>query len=281
MSNGGTSCSCICEDDSWADHNILGSDSCVPIKARMISGSVGIILSVAVLFQALYQLHLQLKFHAQQFSVSTAPAECCRKNMHVTAVANAVVSVFYFLLVLLVKARWHEISVLVVTLNQITVRMWIHTNDTRLMQGSSAILRISSVLEEKNIQRSSYLVLSTGPVVATVLALLGRTEAAAKLVAVTFIALIVFADTTFWISGRALLRAIDASLQNSRKGAMESVFGEGQEGVCACDHGWYGGGRRRRGARKRKIGRGRRGKREIVQEVVIREGSEKRIVVGW
>ncbi|CAM9266768.1 unnamed protein product [Ectocarpus sp. 6 AP-2014] len=234
MSDDGTTCSCICEDDSWADHNILGSDSCVPIKAHVIFGSVGIVLSVAVLFQALYQLHLQLKFHAQQFSVSTMPAECCRKSMHVTAVANAVVSLFYFLLVLLVKARWHEISVLVVILNQITVgvcgfmtvRMWIYTNDARLMQGSSTMLRISSVLEEKNGQWLSYLVLSTGPVVATVLALLGRTEAAAKLVAVTFIMLIVFTDATFWIFGRALLRAIDASLENSRMRAMESVFEE-------------------------------------------------------
>lgn len=104
--------------------------------------------------------------------------------MHVTAVANAVISLFYFLSVLLVKARWYEISVLVVILNQITVsvcgfltvRMWIYTNDARLMQGSSTILRISAALEEKNGQRLSYLVLSTGPVVATVLALLGRTE---------------------------------------------------------------------------------------------------------
>ena len=38
------------------------------------------------------------------------------------------------------------------------------------------MLRISAVLEEKTGQRLSYLVLSTGPVVATVLALLGRTE---------------------------------------------------------------------------------------------------------
>ncbi|CAB1117434.1 unnamed protein product [Ectocarpus sp. CCAP 1310/34] len=154
--------------------------------------------------------------------------------MHVTAVANAAISLFYFLLVLLVEARWHEISVLVMILNQITVsvcgfstvRMWIYTNDTRLMQGSITILRISAALEKKNGQRLSYLVLSTGPVVATVLALLGRTEAAAKLVAVTFIMLIVVADTSFWIFGRALLRAIDASLQNSRKRAMESVFGK-------------------------------------------------------
>ncbi|CAN0245930.1 unnamed protein product [Ectocarpus fasciculatus] len=230
----GTSCSCICEDDSWADHNILGSDSCVPIKAHMIFGSVGIVLSVAVLSQALYQLHLQLKFHAQQFSVSTTPAECCRKNMHVTAVANAVINIFYFLLVLLAKAHWHQTSVLVVILNQITVsvcgfltiRMWIYTNDARLMRGSSTMLRISAVLEEKTGQRLSYLVLSTGPVVATVLALLGRTEAAAKLVAATFILLIVFADATFWIFGRALLRAISASLENSRKRALESLLGE-------------------------------------------------------
>lgn len=126
----------------------------------------------------------QLKFHAQQLSVSTTPAECCRKSMHVTAVANAVISLLYFLLVLLVKAHWHQTSVLIVIVNQITVsvcgfltvRMWIYTNDARLMRGSSTILRISAMLEEKNGQRLSYLVLSTGPVVATVLALRGRTE---------------------------------------------------------------------------------------------------------
>ncbi|CAN0188442.1 unnamed protein product, partial [Ectocarpus sp. 12 AP-2014] len=285
MSNDGTSCSCICEDESWADHNILGSASCVPIKAYVIFGSVGIILSVAVLFQALYQLHLQLKFHAQQFSVSTAPAECCRKNMHVTAVANAVVSLFYFLLVLLVKSRWHDISVLVLILNQITVsvcgfltvRMWIYTNDARLMQGSSTILRISSVLEEKNGQRLSNLVLSTGPVVATVLALLGRTEAAAKLVAVTFIMLIVFADTTFCIFGRALLRAIDASLQNSRKRAMESAFGEDRrESVLATVGGTEAdeeGGRRGSGKSAGEGGENRRSSRKWSSGTLRRRGS--------
>ncbi|CAN0450077.1 unnamed protein product [Ectocarpus sp. 12 AP-2014] len=285
MSDDGTSCSCICEDDSWADHNILGSDSCVPIKAHVIFGSVGIILSVAVLCQALYQLHLQLKFHAQQFSVSTTPVECCRKNMHVTAVANAVVSLVYFLLVLLVKARWHEISILVVILNQITVsvcgfltiRMWIYTNDARLMQGSPTILRISSVLEEKNGQRLSYLVLSTGPVVATVLALLGRTEAAAKLVAVTFIVLIVFADTTFWIFGRALLRAINASLQNSRKRALESVFGEDKrESVLATPCGTEAdeeGGRRGSGKSAREGGERGRSSRKWSSGRLRRRGS--------
>lgn len=53
-------CFCVCEDDSWSDLNLLGRASCVPVKAHMIYGWVGLVLSVAALCHAAYQLHRQV-----------------------------------------------------------------------------------------------------------------------------------------------------------------------------------------------------------------------------
>lgn len=51
----------MCEDDSWSDLNLLALPSCVPVKAHMIFGWVGVALSVATLCHAAYQLNRQVQ----------------------------------------------------------------------------------------------------------------------------------------------------------------------------------------------------------------------------
>ena len=53
-------CFCVCEDDRWSDLNLLARPSCVPVKAHVIYGWVGLVLSVAALCHAAYQLHRQV-----------------------------------------------------------------------------------------------------------------------------------------------------------------------------------------------------------------------------
>lgn len=52
--------SCVCEDDGWSDFNILGRPSCVPTKAHVIFGAVGVISSVAGICHTVYQLNRQV-----------------------------------------------------------------------------------------------------------------------------------------------------------------------------------------------------------------------------
>ena len=54
------SCSCDCDDDRWSDHNALGHPSCVPVKAHLVFGWIGLVLSVAALFHAVYHLRRQV-----------------------------------------------------------------------------------------------------------------------------------------------------------------------------------------------------------------------------
>jgi len=54
-------CWCACEDDSWSDLNLLALPSCVPVKAHMIFGWVGVALSVTTLCHAAYQLNRQVR----------------------------------------------------------------------------------------------------------------------------------------------------------------------------------------------------------------------------
>lgn len=53
-------CSCTCDSDTWVDHNILGESSCVPTKAHVVFGWVGLTLAMLGLTHAIYQLQRQV-----------------------------------------------------------------------------------------------------------------------------------------------------------------------------------------------------------------------------
>ena len=51
---------CECEDELWSDTNILGRPSCIPTKAHVIFGTVGIASSMVGICHAAYQLNRQV-----------------------------------------------------------------------------------------------------------------------------------------------------------------------------------------------------------------------------
>lgn len=51
---------CDCGDEGWSDFNILGRPSCVPTKAHVIFGAVGLATSVAGMLHATHQLYRQV-----------------------------------------------------------------------------------------------------------------------------------------------------------------------------------------------------------------------------
>ncbi|CAN0501230.1 unnamed protein product, partial [Laminaria digitata] len=57
---GGGQCFCVCDDERWSDHNLLGRASCVPVIAHLTFGWIGLAVSAAALCQAAYQLHRQV-----------------------------------------------------------------------------------------------------------------------------------------------------------------------------------------------------------------------------
>lgn len=54
------SCSCICENEGWDDHNVLGMASCVPTKAHESFGAVGLMVTTASLCHCVYHLCRQV-----------------------------------------------------------------------------------------------------------------------------------------------------------------------------------------------------------------------------
>lgn len=54
-------CSCACGDEeSWSEYNILGRASCVPKKAHLIYGALGLLATVASLCHAMHQFNRQV-----------------------------------------------------------------------------------------------------------------------------------------------------------------------------------------------------------------------------
>lgn len=53
-------CSCVCDDGSWSDLNILDSASCVPRKAHLVFGWFGLVLSTTCFCHAAYHRHRQV-----------------------------------------------------------------------------------------------------------------------------------------------------------------------------------------------------------------------------
>ena len=67
-------CSCVCNDERWSDHNLLGRASCVPVIAHAIFGWVGLVLSTAALCHVTYHLSRQVsRGHALYCCVGDAP----------------------------------------------------------------------------------------------------------------------------------------------------------------------------------------------------------------
>lgn len=68
-------------------------------------------------------------------AASIAPAERCRKHMHITAIINAILCLLYFSMILLLDDDQLHVSAIVLLFLQITVmvcgfltvRMWIYT----------------------------------------------------------------------------------------------------------------------------------------------------------
>lgn len=58
--NGGGQCYCVCNDERWYDHNLLGRASCVPVVAHAIFGWVGLALPAAAPCHATYELSRQI-----------------------------------------------------------------------------------------------------------------------------------------------------------------------------------------------------------------------------
>lgn len=54
-------CACVCDDERWSDHNLLGRASCVPVMAHVIFGWAGLALSLAGLCHASYHLNRQVR----------------------------------------------------------------------------------------------------------------------------------------------------------------------------------------------------------------------------
>lgn len=53
---------CDCEDGVWSDFNILGRPSCVPTKAHLVFGAIGLATSMAGMLHAAYQLNRQVMY---------------------------------------------------------------------------------------------------------------------------------------------------------------------------------------------------------------------------
>ncbi|CAM9155797.1 unnamed protein product [Ectocarpus sp. 13 AM-2016] len=226
-------CSCVCEDGTWSNWNILGRASCVPVVVHTIFGGAGLTVSVAVLFHAIYHLHRQQTyFHAQCTSASTSAIERCRWQLHTTTVTVATVNICYFSLVLADVLRW---SVVVIVVNGIpqfigsvilSSRMWMYTlsnrheintlaraNDPRLTRESPEIIALSAWLERPRGYITACCTMSFAPGVATVLALAKYTESAVRFIALGGVIVGTIILAVFWVCGRSLMRAIDTSLQ--------------------------------------------------------------------
>lgn len=53
-------CFCVCEDDEWSAYNIIGAPSCVPSRAHLIFGVVGLLATIFTLCHSAHQLNRQV-----------------------------------------------------------------------------------------------------------------------------------------------------------------------------------------------------------------------------
>ncbi|CAM9667119.1 unnamed protein product [Ectocarpus fasciculatus] len=228
-------CSCVCDNDTWSERNILGQPSCVPVVVHLVFGGVGLALSVAVLCHAAYHLHRQqIQYHAQRTSASTSPIERCRRQLHVTTIAQATLNICYFSLVLGDALRWSVVVLMAAGIPNtiggviLTSRMWMYSNDPRLMSECPEVVALSTWLERPRGYIMACCTLCIGPIVATGVALANYSESAVRMVALGGVLVGVLIPAVFWVCGRSLIRAINNSLQ--LQAASESVWkAEGHE----------------------------------------------------
>eukprot|EP00752_Nemacystus_decipiens_P004321 g3946.t1 len=212
-----------------SDLNLLGRPSCVPVKAHMIYGWVGLVLSVAALCHATYQLHRQIRFNAQLLAPWTTYAERCRRSLHIVSVIVAVLSLFYFIMVLDDELKW---SVYVLTITQFPVniscafyvtRMWIYAIDPRLLRRSPEVLAMFSRMEKPAWRRAVWAAMWIAPAAALVLELAGLNHYAMKAISVGIIFLAAIISASFWFGGRSLVSAIDDSLREHHQQRQETA----------------------------------------------------------
>ncbi|CAN0110918.1 unnamed protein product [Pylaiella littoralis] len=212
-------CSCLCEDDSWSDLNILGRASCVPVMTHRIFGWVGLVLSVAALSHAAYSLDRQVRYNAQGLAAWTSHVEHCRWHLHLASIAVALLSLFYFTLVL---GDELPLSVYVLGVAQFPVnisfsflatRMWIYAIDPQLMQQYPEMLKTSSWLQTPIGRYVVCGAISAAPGVGLALIIAGRNDLAIKVMSVGVVLQAVIVAGSFWKGGRSLVKAIDVSLQ--------------------------------------------------------------------
>ncbi|CAN0151738.1 unnamed protein product, partial [Pylaiella littoralis] len=137
--------------------------------------------------------HEQRKFHAQQVAASASPREQARRHLHILVIAHDGVVLLYFIILLVLHSKQQRESIfLLFGICQgmgciggvLTLRMWIYTNDPRLMRETPEILAISDALESPVGQYTSYVMVCIGAVVAVILAAIDRPQAAVKVTAV-------------------------------------------------------------------------------------------------
>ncbi|CAM9537409.1 unnamed protein product, partial [Ectocarpus fasciculatus] len=109
---------------------MLGRASCVPKKAHLVFGWVGLVVSVVVLCHAAHHIRRQqVLFHAQNAWAATSQIERCRRQMHIVAISVGAVHVFFFSLVLRDLLWW---AFVVMMAGQIPVSIGIFVSTLRM-----------------------------------------------------------------------------------------------------------------------------------------------------
>eukprot|EP00903_Cladosiphon_okamuranus_P014086 g13093.t1 len=193
------------------------------LRAHVIYGWVGLVLAMAALCHAAYQLNRQLRFHAQLLAPWTTCAEQCRRGLHVTSVIVAMLSMIYFAMVLKDELQW-SVYVLAVTQFPVNIscsfyatRMWIYAIDPRLMRRSPEVLAISLWMEKPFGSRVTCSMMWIAPLVALIFDLAGLTHHGMRAMAVGILFLAVAIGITFVIGGSSLVNAINESLRQQEQ----------------------------------------------------------------
>lgn len=91
--DGDGGCFCACESDSWSNLNILGLPSCVPVKAHLLFGWFGLVISVVTLSHAAYHFRRQVcnRFDDKQISRQAHSLEnsCLSPSLILTGILGA------------------------------------------------------------------------------------------------------------------------------------------------------------------------------------------------
>eukprot|EP00903_Cladosiphon_okamuranus_P009465 g9021.t2 len=166
---------------------------------------------------------VNMMFHVEQASAASSPIEKCRRQLHVTAILVAILSITYFAMVVGGEV-WLSLFVLsalqvpvCISVPILATRMWIYTNDRRVLQESPEVLRISRWLETRRGHHVTYGLVSIAPVVAVLLTFANYAEAAIIIISAGILILSTFVMVTFCVCGKSLVNGIDESLRQQRQ----------------------------------------------------------------